>query len=528
MGNESDGAAAPAEIEALLREHPAAFVAALGTEGLFVPLPASIDLGPQHRRVVARAATDLVEGGDRGIVIDAWERAKQLGAARCDVRLRDRDVGAAVHFLDACDDHGVFVMVLEADTEDALELPEPPGPIQGSRTKVLRVVKDGLAVIVDVDSHVTDLLGWAVEDMVGRRSLDFIHPEDQEEAIAAWVDMLASPGVTTRARLRHAMADGGWLWLDIANRNRLDADGAVECEMIDVSEEVAAQEALAANEQVLRRLTESMPVGVFHIDADERLQLANARLHEILGTSPDDDQRIMLSTVRDPIAFDRALAAVLTGVDVDMETEIQVLGTLEVRRCTLALRALSADDVITGAVGVLTDVTESSRLREELERRATIDELTGCLNRASVLDALEDALSSGVDVAVVFVDVDDFKFVNDGHGHAAGDEVLQALGARLRSAVREHDAVGRVGGDEFLAVCAGLGSEAGAVELAERITSALGDPVGFRRQRIRVSASVGVAWSPGGEEVDADALVARADSAMYATKGAGGGGHAVH
>src|SRR5690606_19288422 len=201
----------------------------------------------------------------------------------------------------------------------------------------------------------TDLLGWAVEDMVGRRSLDFIHPEDQEEAIAAWVDMLASPGVTTRARLRHAMADGGWLWLDIANRNRLDEEGAVECEMIDVSEEVAAQEALAANAQVLRRLTESMPVGVFHIGADERLQLANARLHEILGTSPGDDQSTMLSTVRDPIAFDRALAAVLTGVDVDMEAEIQVLGTLEVRRCTLALRALSADGAITGAVGVLTD-----------------------------------------------------------------------------------------------------------------------------------------------------------------------------
>src|SRR5690606_25421768 len=105
---------------------------------------------------------------------------------------------------------------------------------------------------------------------------------------------------------------------------------------------------------------------------------------------------------------------------------------------------------------------------------------------------------------------------------------LQALGARLRSAVREHDAVGRVGGDEFLGGCAGRGSEAGAVELAERITSALADPVGFWRQRIRVAAIGGVVWSAGGEEVDADALVARADSAMYATKGAGGGGHAVH
>ena len=129
---------------------------------------------------------------------------------------------------------------------------------------------------------------------------------------------------------------------------------------------------------------------------------------------------------------------------------------------------------------------------------------------------------------MVYVDVDDFKGVNDGHGHAAGDEVLQAVGARLRSAVRGHDAVGRMGGDEFLAVCPGLGSEAGAAELAQRIATTLADPVGFRGRRLEISASVGVAWSPGGERIDADALVARADGAMYATKGAGGGGHTVH
>ena len=145
-----------------------------------------------------------------------------------------------------------------------------------------------------------------------------------------------------------------------------------------------------------------------------------------------------------------------------------------------------------------------------------------------MIDALEQGLASGSDVAVVYVDVDDFKGVNDGHGHAAGDEVLQAVGARLRAAVRAHDAVGRMGGDEFLAVCAGLGSGDGAAELAERIASTLGDPVGFRRQRLEVSASVGVAWVPAGEHVDADALVARADGAMYVAKAEGGGGHTVH
>jgi diguanylate cyclase (GGDEF)-like protein/PAS domain S-box-containing protein len=529
MGNESDGAAAPAEIEALLRAHPGAVVAAVGRDGLFVPLPEGLDLGDGHQRTGLRSATDLVEGVDRGAVIAAWERAKAGGVATVDARLRDHSAAGSMHFIDAREELGVHLMVFAVDDGGGrVAVPESPPIPEGSRAKVVRSRKDGLAVLVDIDHNVSELLGWRVEDMVGVRSLEFIHPDDQEESIAAWMDMLTAPGLTTRARLRHRCADGGWLWLDISNRNRLDEAGHVECEMVDVSQEVAAQAALAASEQVLRRLTESMPVGVFHIDRDRRLQLANARLHEILGTEPGDDQPTMLSTVRDEMAFDRALEAVLTGTDVDMEAEIQVLGTLDVRRCTLALRALSVDDEITGAVGCLTDVTESVRLREELERRATVDELTGCLNRASVLDALEESLASGADVAVVYVDVDDFKVVNDGLGHAAGDEVLQAVGARLRAAVRGHDAVGRMGGDEFLAVCAGLGSAEGAADLAQRIASSLGDPVGFRRQRIEVSASVGVAWSAAGEHPDADALVARADGAMYVTKGAGGGGHTVH
>ena len=529
MGTGADGARARRDIEQLLEQHPGAVVAAVGDDGLFVPLPEGLEVGDQHRCTGLRAATDLVERADRAAVIAAWEQAQQHGDTVVEARLREHEPATSMHFVDARDELGVFLMVFDVDGGGGrVEVPDSPPAPEGSRAKVVRSRKDGLAVLVDIDPNVSELLGWSVEEMVGVRSLQFIHPDDQDESIAAWFDMLSAPGLTTRARLRHACADGTWLWLDISNRNLLDQAGHVECEMVDVSQEVAAQGALAASEQVLRRLTESMPVGVFHIDASRRLALANARLHEILGTSPGDDQATMLSTVRDDIAYDRAIAAVLSGIDVDTEVEVQVLGTEEIRRCTLALRALSVDDVITGAVGVVTDVTESVRLRDELERRATIDELTGCLNRASVIDALEDSLGSGADVAVVYVDVDDFKGVNDSSGHAAGDEVLQAVGARLRAAVRGHDAVGRMGGDEFLAVCAGLGSAEVAAELAKRIASALGDPVGFRGQRIEISASVGVTWSGAGDDhIEPDALVARADGAMYVTKGEGGAGHTL-
>ncbi len=504
---------------ALLAERPQALVAAISDDGLFVDPPPSLPF--DGRTVVeGRVATDLVEPGHRELVILAWEEVLDTGRSAIDVPLPGLEGSVTVHFLDVRRTHGVFAMVLDAGDD-----PPPVGPVPGPSTegmaKVVRVRKDGIAVLQHVDRSVVEVLGWEPDGLIGKRSLDLIHPDDHELAITSWMDMLAAPGLTTRARLRHARSDGAWTWLDISNTNQLDDPRPhVSCEMVDVSQEVAAQHALRTSEQVLRRLTEAMPVGVFHLDARRRVEFANAALHEILGTTPAHNPAMMMGCVVDELAFDRAISAALTGADVDTEIDVEPLGRGEVRRCTLALRCLTDDDGrVTGVVGCVTDVTESVRLRDELERRATVDDLTGCLNRASVLDALDDALGSGADVAVVFVDVDEFKLVNDGHGHAAGDEVLQAVAARLRAAVRADDTVGRMGGDEFLVVCSGLGSFAGAAELADRIDRSMRDPISFAGERLETSASVGVTWSPAGADVDADALVSRADEAMYASKG---------
>ncbi len=173
--------------------------------------------------------------------------------------------------------------------------------------------------------------------------------------------------------------------------------------MIDVSDEVHAQEALRASEQLLRRLTEAMSVGVFHLDADRHLLLANPSLHAILGTRPGDDLEALTSLVVDPGAVDRALEAVLGGSDLDIELDARRVDGDEIRHLMVSARALSDEDgAVTAAVGCVTDVTdvtESVRLRDELARRATIDDLTGCANRPTVLEALEDALARAVGVA---------------------------------------------------------------------------------------------------------------------------------
>ena len=127
---------------------------------------------------------------------------------------------------------------------------------------------------------------------------------------------------------------------------------------------------------------------------------------------------------------------------------------------------------------------------------------------------LEDHLASGQrrsERAVVFVNLDGFKELNDRYGHAAGDELLRTAAKRLRHAVREQDMVGRIGGDEFLVFCPNVGGESQATRLAGRIEAALRDSV---------PASVGVAWSSG-DAHSADELVAKADRAMYASKRGG-------
>lgn len=494
-------------------------MAAVGEDGLFVPLPASLP-ADGHAVVEARAATDIVAPGDREPVIEAWEQVLATGYGCAEVPLPGSDRPATMHIFDVRAEHGVYVMVLDAGDD-----PPPIGPVEGPSTegmaKVVRVRKDGVAVLREVDASVEAVLGWTPGELVGRRSLDLIHPDDHELAITAWMDMLSDRGMTTRARLRHLRKDGGWTWMDISNHNLLDGTaGCVECEMVDVSVEVQAQEALRASEQLLRRLTDSMSVGVFHIDSDRNLLLTNPALHAILGTTPADDLETLAARVVDPLAVSRAMERVLSGIDVDVELDVRRPGDDEVRHLMVSSRALSDEEGrVTGAVGCVTDVTESVRLRDELARRATVDDLTGCANRVTVLEALEDALGRPVDVAVAFVDVDLFKRVNDDHGHAAGDAVLQAVSARLRSTVRAHDTVGRMGGDEFLMVCIGIAGEDGAAELRQRVQEALRDPVSWNGRRLEVSASIGVAWAATDDHVDADALVARADADMYARKG---------
>jgi diguanylate cyclase (GGDEF)-like protein len=311
----------------------------------------------------------------------------------------------------------------------------------------------------------------------------------------------------------------------------------------------AAAEVLRARQHLQARLLETVPIGVLHIDALGRVLDTNDRLHDILGCPRAATLDEQLATLEDE---DRqrvrsAIDAVLReGVDDDLDVAVgasradsadgdEGLGStqggadVEVRLYTLALRALTNDDGdVTGAVvGVseVADHTAGAGTRDGPHLRATFDVLTRCHNRSSTMAALEAILAGagdGSSPAAIFVDLDNFKKLNEGQGHDAGDEFLGVVARRLHGAVREDDIVGRIGGDEFLVVCPGIATAAEAVRTAIRVAEALSHEIQLKDIKIGSRASIGVAWSSG-SEVDADGLVDRAETAMHESKRRGAG-----
>jgi diguanylate cyclase (GGDEF)-like protein/PAS domain S-box-containing protein len=511
-----------------LVEHPDALVAAISNEGLFVEMPTSVPL-VRNRVPKIRSFLHLVPPDDRPTLITAWQAAQESGAGRADVHLAsDAEQGAVIEIIDLRENHGIFLGILMTDGNvDALMemMPATPRP-----PRVAHIRKDAVSVFLEVDAATTELLGWAAADLAGRRSVDFIHPDDQESAIESWMEMLATPGPGFPTRMRHQRRDGSWLWVEITNDNRLgDPDhDDVLAEIVDISDEMAAHEALRARERLLDRIAEALPTGVCHADAERRIVYTNERLHEILGAprAATIDEQLATVLRDDWSVLNAALVGALRdGLDADVEVQIQRSGRGRLRRCLARVRALQDDDgAPNGAIMTLEDVTERARMHAELERRATYDMLTHCHNRASVMAALEVALAQGSDAttAVIFIDIDRFKSVNDRLGHAAGDELLVVVAGRLAAAIREDDILGRVGGDEFLVVCSRIRSRDEALEVGERIDATLRSDVGLAGAKISLSASVGVACSDVSTR-GADELVGQADAAMYESKREGKG-----
>ena len=246
---------------------------------------------------------------------------------------------------------------------------------------------------------------------------------------------------------------------------------------------------------------------------------------ELVGMLTDREPRIISSATSSP-----ALQALLRGVGTEDVVAVPLLGdTTFLGVATAGWRAGEAPTTLDGDVlarlrGVgdqATTALQKARLLATVRHQASHDALTGLPNRTLFLERLESVLpdaADGAHLGVLFCDLDRFKQVNDSFGHAAGDELLRQVSARLRAAVRPADTVGRLSGDEFAIILPGLVDPGDARVLADRVSRCIGEPFRLEGNEVTVGTSVGVAVHDPASGRTAEQLLREADAAMYRHK----------
>ncbi|WP_310702067.1 putative bifunctional diguanylate cyclase/phosphodiesterase [Burkholderia multivorans] len=269
--------------------------------------------------------------------------------------------------------------------------------------------------------------------------------------------------------------------------------------------------------------------GILVTDAAERILMVNRAFVELTGYAPAEvigrTPRI-LNSGRHDAAFFRALKE-------SLEAEGRWQGEIWNRRKSGEIHPVwmsiatvrDAQGVVSHHISILVDISEQKALAAKIEQLAFYDPLTGLPNRALFLDRLKQALASaqrhGQRVALLFLDLDRFKEINDTQGHVFGDRALIEIARRFQAALREEETLARLAGDEFVVIAMGANQSAAAL-IAERLQKALAEPLAINGRFFTLKASIGIAFYPE-DGSTAEELLKHADIAMYRAKAAGGG-----
>ncbi len=517
--------------------HIALFAEVLCTPGVLGPLPLVLNDPAGRRHPVEVVLNNLLDDASiHGVVVTVRSSAERLAAERA-MATRERRFRALV---ERSSD-----IVLLIDAEGSLRYASPAVERHLGRPLTGNLEADGV--------------------------YDVIHPEDRELLSTLLAPMWdpATPVVPVppfEARIR--AADGSWRWLEVSATSYLrdpDVNGVV-VHGRDVTERRRTDALLAAELRVLEGMAEAASIvgTVKHIA--ELLEGFIPGCRASVGVMDGD------GVVRHPAAptMPPALVALLDAEPADGDLGSSIRTTTDWVVCKdvttdpawAAFAPVARDQglracwwfPVHGAEGLLGVVTlfvpeprgphpselpvlerlrhlaslalERSGFENRLRHQAVHDALTCLPNRTLLLDRVDKALEIGERrstlTAVLFVDLDRFKVVNDSLGHAKGDELLRQVAERFAGAVRRGDTVGRFGGDEFLVVAEDVLGEAGAVAAAERLMASLARPFSIDGAQVVVNASIGVALAgPGADDVGPGALVRNADAAMYRAKDQG-------
>jgi diguanylate cyclase (GGDEF)-like protein/PAS domain S-box-containing protein len=334
-------------------------------------------------------------------------------------------------------------------------------------------------------------------------------------------------------RVRTANGDQRWLHGTADITSRVDGRVSVISGTVqDVTARKSAETELAETLSQLSATLDSTADGILVVSTTGLITNLNERFRQLFGlpdtiTAPlarEEVLAIVLPQLQDPDIFIRRIEDVAEHPDGRSEDVVELRDGRTFERRYMPQRV---DGQIVGRVWSLRDVTERIRLEVALSHQAFHDSLTDLANKALFTDRLDHALAraerNARGVAVLFIDLDEFKTVNDGLGHTAGDELLIAVAERFRGCLRATDTAARLGGDEFAVLIEDVDDEHDAEVVAQQLLDALGEPFTIAGQELYVRASIGIAH--GRAAAASDQLLRDADLAMYAAKHSGKNGY---
>jgi diguanylate cyclase len=300
----------------------------------------------------------------------------------------------------------------------------------------------------------------------------------------------------------------------------------------DVTERHRAEQVVIENQRRLRMVTDHLPALIAEVDHEQRYRFLNAHFQRVYGT---DVQAAIGRTMRETRS-EEAYAQLAPHVEAALRGEntsfsyTEHVGERLVHYQSNYIPDIDRAGRVHGFYAITFDITELHETQLQLESLARVDTLTGLPNRRQFDERIEEALQRSQrqkqTVAVMFLDIDHFKRINDAFGHAVGDTVLCEFGRRLRACVRTTDVVARLAGDEFVVLLEGIDSENELKRVAEKVVTCIRPPFQLGGSTLEVTTSVGVA-ARSGAETSAAEMLALADAALYQAKRQGRDGYVL-
>jgi diguanylate cyclase (GGDEF)-like protein/PAS domain S-box-containing protein len=376
-------------------------------------------------------------------------------------------------------------------------------------------------------------LGWEAEGVgpdffVGKTDMDLFDEPLAREWMAEEKRIIETSESFFDVLERDTASDNSGGWFRTSKAPLRDDDGRVIGTFgitRDVTAHVYAEQEVVRREAQLRAVVDSSPDAIAFYGPDLRYCWVNVKAATMLGLTPDQMLGLTDAEVgRSPEVAELVLQGLRRVLSTRQMCEVEYSTKIGEVTCWFQVRMvphLDGDGAVSGVVAATRDLTELKRAQEDLAHRAFHDPLTGTVNRVALMERLRRALGAlerePARVALLFIDLDNFKLINDARGHDVGDKLLIEVASRLVRLGRGSDTVARLGGDEFVLLFERLSSDDNAYMLADRVLSTLSSPFTVEGERLRLGASIGVVVTSD-PRADPGELLRDSDLAMYRAK----------